>query len=82
MYASTLRENLKRTRKALDVYKEYSTLYPKGKYSEYTLYWIVQLSRLSHDIKSVVHFKDMYLRLYPRGRWIEEIKLITVSENR
>ncbi|MBN1307575.1 MAG: FecR domain-containing protein [Chitinispirillaceae bacterium] len=82
VYAGMLREDLRRTAEVLDAYKKYIAAYPEGKYGEDALYRIIQLSRSSRDMESAARHKQIYLRRYPRGRWVEEVKLIDVSERK
>ncbi|MBN1576901.1 MAG: outer membrane protein assembly factor BamD [Chitinispirillaceae bacterium] len=79
LHASALRENLHRNTDALDGYKRYIAAYPDGKYGEDALYWIIQLSRSSGDADNTAQYKKTYLKRYPHGRWIEEVRAIDVS---
>ncbi len=76
LLASTLRENLRRDKEALVEYKRYVTGYPEGKYGEDALYRIVQLSRSPGNRENAGRYRTMYLKRYPRGRWIEEVEKI------
>jgi hypothetical protein len=79
VYASTLRENFQQNRKALKAYKKYAAGYPNGKYDEDALYWTVQLSSDARDWKSVREYTERYIRRYPQGRWISEIRAAAKS---
>jgi tetratricopeptide (TPR) repeat protein len=74
VYASTLRENLQQTQKALAAYKKYMDRYPDGTYGEDALYWIVQLCSETRDRKCVRAYTARYTERYPNGRWTSEIR--------
>lgn len=82
IYASTLRNQLHMIKPALDAYKKYTVKYPKGKYEEDALYWIVELSRETGDQNSFYSYKKIYLDKYSDGRWIEAVKGIDSSRKR
>lgn len=74
LLASTVREKLKNEEKSLDLYKQYIQKYPKGKYEEDALYWIIRLSLSNHDRETAEKVKKIYIEKYPDGRWCKELR--------
>ncbi len=79
LLASIIREQLHKEKTALDLYKQYIRNYQKGKYEEDEIYWIIQLSFLTHDQKTAENMRNIYMEKYPDGRWAKELRRINIA---
>lgn len=79
LLASIIREQLRKEKIALDLYKQYIRNYQKGKYEEDAIYWIIQLSLSTHDQKTAENMRNLYMEKYPDGRWNKELRRINIT---
>lgn len=79
LLASTVRERLRKEKIALDLYIQYIQNYPKGKYEEDAIYWIIQLSLSNHDQTTAEKMRNIYKERYPDGRWSKELRRINMT---
>ncbi|NLL13082.1 MAG: hypothetical protein GX267_06745 [Fibrobacter sp.] len=79
LLATIVREQLRKEKVALDLYKQYIRNYQKGKYEEDAIYWTIQLSLLTHDQNTAEKMRKIYVEKYPNGRWSKELRRINMT---
>jgi|GEM_PF-5463670 len=81
VYPTILREQLHRPADALAAYKRYIASFPGGRYEEDALFRTVQLSHMAKKPEDASTYIQKYLELYPKGRWVGEIRSIQTAGN-